>query len=80
LLVFLLHGCDVMPSDEGMPLMLAIIASGVTVGLLGAVMVWSGGHHPLAIGLAYTLTGMIGVLGSATLVAAKANVVHDPRN
>jgi uncharacterized membrane protein len=60
--------------------MLAMIASGVTVGLVGAAMAWVGGHHPLAIGLVYTLAGMIGVLGSATLVAAKAKAEHDPSN
>ncbi len=51
--------------------MIAMLASGVTVGVAGAAMVWSDGHHPLAILLAYTLTGMIGMLGTAAFVSGQ---------
>ncbi len=57
--------------------MIAMITSGMTVGLIGAAMVWVDGHHPLAVGLAYALTGMIGVLGSAVCVAAASETGRD---
>ena len=57
--------------------MFGTIASGVALGLIGAAMVWAGGHHLLAVGLAYALTGMIGALGFASVCAAARVQEHD---
>lgn len=48
--------------------MIAVLASGMTIGIAGAAVAWTDGHHPLAVLLAYALTGMIGTLGSAAYV------------
>jgi hypothetical protein len=56
--------------SRGICEMVPTIASGMTVGLLGAAIMWIGGHNPVLVGVAYSLTGMLGMLGSAVLVSA----------
>lgn len=58
--------------------MLAIVASGVSVGCCGAAVVWSEGHHPMMIMAAYALTGMIGMVGSASWLAGSHQPGSDP--
>jgi membrane associated rhomboid family serine protease len=48
--------------------MVGIMLSGVAFGLTGAMVVWGQGHHIAMIGLAYSISGMIGTLAFASIM------------
>lgn len=48
------------------------VASGVMMGLVGAIMTWAGGHPMVAVLLAYSVIGSLGTLSVAAMTMGSA--------
>lgn len=53
-------------------MLIGTMSSGILVGIGTALAIWGAGHHPLAIGLGYSIGGMIGALAFADLFGRAA--------
>ncbi len=52
-------------------MILASVGSGILMGLLGALMVWAGGHAAMTVLLAYAVIGSLGTLIFAAMTSQR---------
>jgi hypothetical protein len=54
-------------------MLIGTMSSGILFGIGTALAIWGAGHHPLAIGLGYSIGGMIGAVAFAGIFGRAAN-------